>query len=84
MAVASYDKIRRGAELGKPLTASDFVESTAMVNHYYFYGVDEDFVFEEVIRENLDIGPPSQVSLVFDSKVNRRTPGAGSAPALKA
>src|ERR1700691_4848475 len=30
---------------------------------------------EEVIRENLDIGRPSQVSLVFDRKVSRRTPG---------
>ncbi len=32
--------------------------------------------FEEVIRENLDIGRPSQVSLVFDRKVSRRTPGS--------
>jgi hypothetical protein len=31
--------------------------------------------FEEVIRENLDIGRPSQVSLVFARKVSRRTPG---------
>jgi DNA-binding HxlR family transcriptional regulator len=31
--------------------------------------------FEEVIRENLDIGRPSQVSLVFNRKINRRTPG---------
>ena len=31
--------------------------------------------FEEVIRENLDLGRPSQVSLVFDRKVIRRTPG---------
>ena len=31
--------------------------------------------FEEVIRENLDLGRPSQVSLIFDRKVNRRTPG---------
>jgi hypothetical protein len=31
--------------------------------------------FEQVIRENLDIGRPSQVSLVFDRKVTRRTPG---------
>ena len=31
--------------------------------------------FEEVIRQNLDIGRPSQVSLVFDRKVSRRTPG---------
>lgn len=30
--------------------------------------------FEEVIRENLDIGRPSQVSLVFDRKISRRTP----------
>jgi hypothetical protein len=31
--------------------------------------------FEEVIRENLDIGRPSQVSLVFDRRVIRSTPG---------
>jgi high-affinity K+ transport system ATPase subunit B len=31
--------------------------------------------FEEVIRENLDLGRPSQVSLIFDRKINRRTPG---------
>jgi len=31
--------------------------------------------FEEVIRENLDIGRPTQVSLIFDRKINRRTPG---------
>ena len=31
--------------------------------------------FEEVIRENLDIGWPGQVRLVFDRKISRRTPG---------
>jgi len=31
--------------------------------------------FEEVIRENLDIGRPSQVSLIFDRRINRCTPG---------
>ena len=31
--------------------------------------------FEEVIRDNLDIGRPDRVSLVFDRRVNRRTPG---------
>jgi hypothetical protein len=31
--------------------------------------------FEEVIRENLDIGRPSQVQLIFERRVNRRTPG---------
>jgi hypothetical protein len=31
--------------------------------------------FEEVIRENLDLGRPSQVQLIFDRQVNRRTPG---------
>jgi len=46
--------------------------------------------FEEVIRENLDIGRPSRVALIFDRKVTRRTPGrfrtrvitAGVAPYL--
>jgi hypothetical protein len=31
--------------------------------------------FEEVIRENLDLGRPSQVQLIFERRVNRRTPG---------
>jgi hypothetical protein len=30
---------------------------------------------EEVIRENLDIGRPAQVQLIFDRRVTRRTPG---------
>jgi hypothetical protein len=31
--------------------------------------------FEEVIRENLDIGRPGQVQLIFNRRVTRRTPG---------
>src|SRR3954471_1902657 len=31
--------------------------------------------FEEVIRENLDLGRPSQVQLIFDRHINKRTPG---------
>jgi hypothetical protein len=31
--------------------------------------------FEEVIRENLDIGRPDQVQLIFQRRVSRRTPG---------
>ena len=31
--------------------------------------------FEEVIRENLDLGRPDQVALIFDRRVTRRTPG---------
>lgn len=31
--------------------------------------------FEEVIRENLDIGRPSQAQLIFERRVHRRTPG---------
>src|SRR5215204_6421503 len=31
--------------------------------------------FEHVIRENLDIGRPSQVQLIFDRRVNKKTPG---------
>ena len=33
------------------------------------------YFFEEVIRENLDLGRPSQVSLIFARRVNKRTPG---------
>jgi hypothetical protein len=31
--------------------------------------------FEEVIRENLDLGRPDQVQLIFERKLIRRTPG---------
>lgn len=31
--------------------------------------------FEEVIRENLDLGRPDRVQLIFDRRVTRRTPG---------
>ena len=31
--------------------------------------------FEEVIRENLDLGRPAQMQLIFDRRVTRRTPG---------
>lgn len=31
--------------------------------------------FEEVIRENLDLGRPDRVSLVFDRKITQATPG---------
>jgi hypothetical protein len=31
--------------------------------------------FEDVIRENLDIGRPEQVQLIFNRRVTRRTPG---------
>jgi len=32
-------------------------------------------VFEHVIRENLDIGRPDQVQLIFARRINKRTPG---------
>lgn len=46
--------------------------------------------FEEIIRENLDIGRPDQVQLIFERRITRRTPGrfrtrvltAGVVPAL--
>ena len=38
--------------------------------------------FEEVIRENLDIGRPGQVQLIFDRKVTSRTPGRFRTPVI--
>ncbi len=31
--------------------------------------------FEQVIRENIDLGRPEQVQLIFNRKITRRTPG---------
>jgi hypothetical protein len=33
-------------------------------------------LFEEILRDNLDLGRPDQVQLIFDRRVSRRTPGA--------
>lgn len=33
------------------------------------------YLFEELIRENLDLGRPDQVSLIFDRRVTKTTPG---------
>ena len=32
-------------------------------------------LFEEIIRENLDVGRPDMVQLIFDRRVSKRTPG---------
>jgi hypothetical protein len=32
-------------------------------------------IFEEIIRENLDLGRPDQVQLIFNRRVHQRTPG---------
>ncbi len=32
-------------------------------------------LFEQIIRENLDLGRPDQVQLIFDRRVTKRTPG---------
>lgn len=36
--------------------------------------VQERVFFEEVMRENLDLGRPDHVQLIFDRRVTRRTP----------
>jgi hypothetical protein len=33
-------------------------------------------LFEAIIRENLDLGRPSKVSLIFERRINKRTPGS--------
>jgi hypothetical protein len=38
-------------------------------------GVSGRCFFEEVIRENLDLGRPDQMQLIFNRRVTRRTPG---------
>ncbi|MFZ0790471.1 MAG: hypothetical protein WAM94_12720, partial [Chromatiaceae bacterium] len=32
-------------------------------------------LFEQIIRENIDLGRPSKVSLIFNRRLNKRTPG---------
>jgi hypothetical protein len=32
-------------------------------------------LFEQIIRENIDLGRPSKISLIFQRRINKRTPG---------
>lgn len=45
------------------------------LTHVFRRPLDGRYFFEEVIRENLDLGRPDQVRLVFDRRITRRTPG---------
>jgi hypothetical protein len=38
--------------------------------------------FEEVIRENLDLGRPDRVQLIFERPITRRTPGKFATPVI--
>jgi hypothetical protein len=45
------------------------------LTHVFRRPLDGRYFFEEVIRENLDLGRPDQLQLVFGRRVTRRTPG---------
>ena len=40
--------------------------------------------FEEVIRDNLDLGRPDRVQVIFDPRITRRTPGSFRTPVVTA
>lgn len=99
---------KKNAETGRDYPW--LMKSSAMVNHYYFYCVDEDFgpffikfcsyfpydarlcingheyakrqldkpvsgrvFFEQMMRENLDLGRPTRMQLIFDKRIPRTT-----------
>ena len=59
----------------------DFSRQSVAVNHYYFYVQDPDWgpaflkfgTYEAVIRENLDLGRPDRVGLLFPHRITRKT-----------
>ena len=61
-------------KLPHPFTAKDR-QSGFSLTRILDRPVSSRVFFEEVIRENLDSGRPSPVQLIFDRRVNRRTPG---------
>src|SRR6266568_3137772 len=87
-------KVFRTSKRRNPVTGATYpwlVPSTAVVNQYYFYCVDEEFgpvcvkfssyfpYTGRLILDNLDLGRPDRVSLIFDRKIIRKgkraTPG---------
>jgi hypothetical protein len=87
LSAATIDKLLRKwlARLPHPFTAAD----GAAGYHYDVSILQAEFsltqvldrpqsgriFFEEVIRENLDLGRPDQVQLIFGRRVTKRTPG---------
>jgi hypothetical protein len=73
------------ARLPHPFTAADrqagyryhvsILQAECALTQVLDHPVAGRVFFEEVIRENLDIGRPDQVQLIFGRRVTRRTPG---------
>ena len=45
------------------------------LTHVFDHPLTGRVFFEQVLRENLDLGRPDQIQLIFDRRVTRRTPG---------
>jgi hypothetical protein len=84
---AKIDKLLRKwlARLPHPFTAKDraagyrydvsILQSEFALTQVLDRPLSGRVFFEEVIRENLDIGRPDQVQLIFQRRISRRTPG---------
>jgi hypothetical protein len=74
------------ARLPSPFTKADLRSGYTYELAFRQFEVSETIVFdrpqagrawfEGVIRDHLDIGRPDQVALIFDRRINRRTPGS--------
>ncbi|MDH5676842.1 MAG: hypothetical protein OEZ06_32300, partial [Myxococcales bacterium] len=73
------------ARLPHPFTASDraagfrydisMLQTEFSLTQVLDRPVSERMFFEQIIRDNLDLGRPDRVDLIFDRRVTRRTPG---------
>jgi hypothetical protein len=87
LSAAKIDKLLRKwlARLPHPFTAKDraagyrydvsILQAEFSLTQVLDRPVSGRIFFEEVIRENLDLGRPDQVQLIFDRRVTKRTPG---------
>jgi hypothetical protein len=87
LSAAKIDKLLRKwlARLPHPFTPKDraagfrydvsILQSEYSLTQVLDRPVSGRVFFEEVIRENLDIGRPDQVQLIFNRRVTKRTPG---------
>ncbi len=72
------------ARLPHPFTAADraahiryevsILQAEFALTHVFDRPAQGRVLFEEVMRENLDLGRPDHVQLIFDRRVSRRTP----------
>src|SRR3981081_201074 len=75
MAAATAASVYRGGSQGRLPSDLSILQAEFSLTQVLDRPVHGRLFFEQVIRENLDLGRPQEVRLIFNRTITRRTPG---------